>query len=57
MQMDKPKMIEISAMWAAEIAEASANGDLSVPHLVQKVYVNADEWRAWRASQNTSTGD
>jgi hypothetical protein len=51
---DKPKMIEISPTWAAEIAERSAAGDLDVPHLVEKIYVDADQWRAWRASQCTS---
>ncbi len=54
MSNDKPKMIEISAAWAAEIAERSANGYLSVPHLVEKIYVDADQWKAWRASQSTS---
>ena len=47
----KPKMIEISAAEAAEITERSANGDLSVPHLVEKVYVDAAEYRAWKGSQ------
>jgi hypothetical protein len=54
MSNDKPTMIEISAAWAAEISERSANGDLTVPHLVQKIYVDANQWKAWRASANTS---
>ena len=50
---DKPKMIEISAAWAAEIADRSAAGDLSVPHLIEKIYVRADEWKAWRSAHTS----
>jgi hypothetical protein len=40
---DKPRLVEIPATLAAEFAERSANGDLSVPHVVSKTYCDADE--------------
>jgi hypothetical protein len=54
---DKPRLVQINK---EELAEIRAKpGDLALPFVVpvgDALYVDADELRAWRASQHTSEG-
>ena len=52
--MDKPRLVPVSAVEAAEIAEAGRDGALNVPVLIERIYADADELRAWRAARYES---